>query len=96
MAGLYLLAQHFMTMDRQMQPDGLNAWVDTCSHSPVAALRHFAASISQDFAAVRAALELPWSNGQTEGQIHRLKMLKRQRYGRTKLDLLRLRILYSP
>lgn len=96
LAGLYPLAQHFMTMVRQMQPDGLNAWVDTCSNSPVAALRHFAASISQDLAAVRAALELPWSNGQTEGQIHRLKMLKRQMYGRAKLDLLRLRILYSP
>ena len=44
----------------------------------------------------KAALELPWSNGQTEGQIHRLKMLKRQMYGRAHLDLLRLRLLYAP
>ena len=44
----------------------------------------------------KAALELPWSNGQTEGQVNRLKMLKRQMYGRANLDLLRIRLLYAP
>jgi transposase len=42
---------------------------------------------------VRAALELPWSNGQVEGQINRLKLLKRQMYGRAGLDLLERRAL---
>lgn len=60
------------------------------------ALENFTASLVQDYTVVRAALELPWSNGQTEGQVHRLKLLKRQMYGRAKLDLLRLRVLYSP
>ncbi len=42
----------------------------------------------------RAALRLPYSNGPVEGQITRLKFLKRQMYGRAKLDLLRLRVVY--
>jgi transposase len=42
---------------------------------------------------VRAALRLPWSNGQVEGQVHRLKLVKRQMYGRAKFDLLRARVL---
>ena len=41
-----------------------------------------------------AGLELPWSNGQTEGQVNKLKLLKRSMYGRANLDLLRLRVLY--
>jgi transposase len=48
----------------------------------------FASGIIRDQAAVRAALELPWSNGQTEGQNTKLKLVKRQMYGRAKLDLL--------
>ena len=43
--------------------------------------------------AVLAALSLPWSNGQVEGQVNRLKLIKRQMYGRAKFDLLRLRVL---
>jgi transposase len=55
----------------------------------------FANGIKQDIDAVRHAMLLPWSNGQVEGQIHRLKLLKRQMYGRAKLDLLRARILQA-
>ncbi len=57
-------------------------------------LQSFATRIDQDYAAVRAALETQWSNGQTEGQINRLKLLKRQMYGRANFDLLRQRVLY--
>ena len=80
----------------QQQVSLLDDWLEDCSSSSIAGLENFAASLGQDYAAVRAALELPWSNGQTEGQVHRLKLLKRQMYGRAKLDLLRLRVLYSP
>ena len=55
----------------------------------------FAASLDQDVAAVRAAPTLPWSSGQAEGQINRLKLLKRSMYGRAKLDLLRRRFLLA-
>jgi transposase len=49
--------------------------------------------VANDEAAVRAAITLPWSNGQTEGQITRLKLVKRQMYGRGKLDLLQARLI---
>ncbi len=53
----------------------------------------FGKGIKTDLAAVRAALTEPWSNGQTEGQITKLKLVKRQMYGRAKLDLLRARLI---
>lgn len=53
----------------------------------------FAGGLCDDQPAVRAALSLPWSNGQTEGQITKLKLVERQMYGRAKLDLLRARLL---
>ncbi len=56
-------------------------------------LRAFAAGLHQDEQAVRAALLLPWSSGQVEGQVTRLKLVKRQGYGRAKLDLLNSRLL---
>ncbi|HUA52743.1 MAG TPA: transposase, partial [Candidatus Sulfotelmatobacter sp.] len=48
--------------------------------------------LTQDREAVRAAIVEPWSNGQTEGQITKLKLVKRQMYGRANLDLLRARL----
>jgi transposase len=53
----------------------------------------FARGVTNDEAAVRAAIILPWSNGQTEGQITRLKLVRRQMYGRGKLDLLQARLI---
>ena len=55
----------------------------------------FAAGLEHSAAAVRAALTTPWSNGQTEGQVNRLKTLKRPMYGRAGLDLLRRRMLLA-
>jgi transposase len=55
----------------------------------------FAAGLRQDEAAVRAALVEPWSNGQVEGQVNRLKLIKRSMYGRAKFDLLRQRVLHA-
>jgi transposase len=55
----------------------------------------FANGIAKDEAAVRAAITLPWSNGQTEGQITKLKLVKRQMYGRGHLDLLQARLIWS-
>jgi transposase len=52
--------------------------------------------LQSDYSAVRAALANSWSNGQTEGQVNRLKFIKRQMYGRAKFVLLRLRVLAPP
>jgi len=55
----------------------------------------FAAGLKQDGDAIRAALTTPWSNGQTEGQVNRLKTIKRQMYGHASFDLLRRRVLLA-
>jgi transposase len=57
------------------------------------ALANFAGNLIRDQAAVLAALQTPWSNGQVEGQVHRLKLVKRQMYGRASFELLRLPVL---
>ena len=53
----------------------------------------FARGVTNDEVAVRAAITSPWSNGQTEGQITRLKLVRRQAYGRGKIDLLQARLI---
>ena len=55
----------------------------------------FARRLRRDQGAVSASLQLPWSNGMVEGQIHRLKLIERQMYGRAGFDLPRLRVLHS-
>jgi transposase len=74
---------------------GLAAWLADARSSGVRATETFAAGLEQDGAAVRSALTTPWSNGQAEGQVTRLKLLKRQMYGRAGLDLLRHRTLLA-
>jgi transposase len=69
-----------------------DAWLKHARHSD---LKTFAEGLLADEAAVRTALTLPWSNGQVEGHINRLKLLKRQMYGRASFDLLRRRFLYA-
>lgn len=91
---VYALAQRFVHMVKQRSVEHLDPWLSDSASTSIVALRHFALGIQQDYAAVRAALTTPWSNGQTEGQVNRLKFIKRQMYGRAKLDLLRLRVLY--
>jgi transposase len=71
------------------------AWPEWLRLAKTTALACFAASLCNDEAAVLAAMSLPWSNGQVEGQVHRLKLIKRQMYGRAKFDLLRLRVVQT-
>jgi transposase len=59
------------------------------------ALRDFAANLQRDLGAVQAALDLPWTTSPAEGQINRLKMLKRSMYGRAGFKLLRARVLHA-
>jgi transposase len=63
--------------------------------SGIDALAHFARGLQDDLVAIRAGLTLEWSNGVTEGQIHRLKLVKRQGYGRAGFALLRQRVLHA-
>jgi transposase len=71
----------------------IGLWIVKAFNSGVKELKSFANGLQKDFLAVKAATVSEWSNGQTEGQVNRLKLLKRQMYGRAKLDLLKARVL---
>lgn len=87
------LALSFIKVIKERRVDDLRGWLVEAQRSEVAEFVSFANGIAADLQAVRAALTCEWSNGQTEGQVHRLKLVKRQMYGRAKLDLLRARVL---
>jgi transposase len=89
------LAQEFAVMVRERQHEKLEHWLERAEASGQTALRSFAGGIRRASDAVEAALRLPYSNGPVEGQVNRLKFLKRQMYGRAKFDLLRKRVLYA-
>ena len=80
----------FHSMIRRKIKDDLTPWLEMARNSLVAS---FANGIAKDEAAVRAAITTSWSNGQTEGQVTRLKLVKRQMYGRAKIDLLQARLI---
>ncbi len=86
--------QEFARLVRERQADQLDAWLEQANASKAAAFRSFVASLRRDEAAVRAGLSLPWSTGPVEGEINRLKLIKRTMFGRAKLDLLRQQVLY--
>jgi transposase len=89
----YHQIQAFCCMVRQRHSDDLDAWITEVQHSGVKELRAFVKGLLKDAAAVRAGLSLVWNNGPTEGFIHRLKLFKRQAYGRAGVDFLRHRML---
>jgi transposase len=91
---VYTLSQEFRRIVREQDPAALDRWLGHAREGGIQHLKGFAEHLGRDQAAVEAALTLPWSQGQTEGQINRLKLLKRQMYGRAKLDLLRQRVLH--
>ena len=88
------LVERFRRMVRTRARDGLDAWLATAGSCGVAELVSFASGVRRDYAAVAAGLSMTWSQGQTEGQVNRLKLLKRQSYGRANFDLLRRQMLY--
>jgi transposase len=90
---VYNFAQAFTRIVRNRLSKALKPWLNAVIENKIPGLNHMARSIKKDENAVLAALTLPWSNGQVEGQVNRLKLIKRQMYGRAKFDLLRLRVL---
>jgi transposase len=88
------LAEDFTKLVHDRSLADLDGWLAraTSPEIPIE-MRRFAKGLQEDLAAVQAALRLPWSNGQTEGQVNRVKLIKRQMYGRARFDLLRCRVL---
>jgi transposase len=83
----------FRKMVSEQRPEELDAWLDAAESSEVAEIDNFARALRRDYEAVAATLECEWSSRQVEGQINRLKLIKRQMYERVGFDLLRQRIL---
>jgi len=90
------LAQDFTQLVRQRQPAQLDPWLKRATTSTQEALQRFAKGLYEDYDAVKAGVTLPWSTGPVEGHINRLKMLKRQMFGRARLDLLSRRFVWAP
>lgn len=89
----YPLARRFVRMIRLREAEAFDPWLEAAEASGVADLQSFAVGLGRERKAVQAALTLPYSNGQTEGQINKLKSIKRSMYGRANFDLLRQRFL---
>lgn len=87
------LTQAFAQMTRNLEGEKLDGWLEEAEASKAPAMRRFAAGLKKDLDAVRAGLTEEWSNGPVEGFVHKLKLLKRQGYGRAGFDLLRARML---
>lgn len=87
------LIERFQSIVRRKAVTDLDPWLRDAEPSLIAS---FARGIAKDLGAVRAAVTEPWSNGQTEGHVNRLKLVKRQMYGRAKLDLLEARLIGAP
>jgi transposase len=93
---LNALAGHvraFAEMIRELRGDRLHQWMNNVQADDLPALHSFVAGLRRDQDAVVAGLTLRWSSGPVEGHVNRLKMLKRQMFGRANLDLLRRRVL---
>ena len=87
-------ARNFLGLIHRGDVAGFDRWLDRAINCSVPEMRRFAVSLRMDLAAVRAAYSSPWSSGQVEGQVNRLKFLERQLYGRASLELMRLRVLH--
>ena len=85
-----MLVDQFHDMIRTQDEAKLDVWIANANASLISSL---ATGVLKDIAAVRAAITQPWSNGQVEAQITKLKLVKRQMYGRAKIDLLEARLL---
>jgi transposase len=90
----YQLKTRFQTLMAQRDPLALEPWLQEAETSDLPVFQTLARSFRQDADAITAALTTPWSTGQCEGQICRVKLIKRLGYGRAKVDLLRQRILH--
>lgn len=91
----FTLAQAFVKLLREKRVEALPAWLESVHTSSVRELRQFAQGIERDRAAVEAGISRPERNGQTEGHVTRLKLIKREMYERAHFDLLRLRVIHA-
>jgi transposase len=86
----------FRALVTERRPEHVDLWLEQCERSDISELVGFAQGLRRDYAAVKAALRYEWNQGCAEGEVKRLKTLKRQMYGRAGFALLRRRVLTPP
>ena len=91
----YQLVKAFLSLVRERTGEQLDAWLEAVQASHLEAFQTFVTGVQRDKDAVLAGLTLPWSNGPLEGNVNRLKLIKRSMYGRAEIDLLKHRVLYQ-
>ena len=91
----YHLVEEFLHMVRERMGEQLDEWLKKVEASHLQAFQTFVTGVQKDKEAVLAGLTLPWSTGPVEGQVNRLKLIKRSMYGRAEFDLLKLRVLHQ-
>jgi transposase len=89
------LAQRFMILVRERRGTQLEDWIDDVQSTGPLELRGFSRNLHRDWLAVHAGFTVHWSSGPVEGNINRLKLIKRTMYGRAKFDLLRKRVILA-
>jgi transposase len=89
------LVRSFADMMTHLHGERLTAWITAAEQAALPGVSRFAAGLTADLAAVTAGLSLPFSSGPVEGNVNRIKMIKRQMYGRAGFDLLRKRVLLA-
>lgn len=92
---IYESVQDFLTMVRNRQGECLGAWLKAVQNSQIPELQRFAQGLVKDKEAVVAGLTESYSNGPVEAQVHKLKPVKRQAFGKAKPPLLRQRLLHA-
>ena len=78
----------------QREPEALAAWIERTEKTRIKELNQFGHYLRSDWQALQNAIVYQWSNGLVEGHVNRIKVIKRQMYGRANFDLLRLKVLY--
>src|SRR5262249_2698761 len=89
----YEISQRFNNMVRERDANQLDSWLDSAEKSDLPELSNFAEGLKREKESIIAAITLKWSNAQCEGQVNRLKLIKRQMFGRAKIDLLKQRVI---
>ncbi|MDN7247101.1 transposase [Planococcus shenhongbingii] len=89
------LVHSFHQLFQDKKSEGFMAWLEKQERGTFSFIQTFVQGILQDLSAVKLSIEQPWSNGPVEGQVNRLKMIKRMMYGRAGFQVLRNRVLYQ-
>ena len=91
-----MLARDFRNLTENKLGNQLRGWIERVQHSGISEITAFANGLLRDYQSIENAINLPWSNGPVEGNVNKLKTIKRQMYGRASFELLRKRLVLKP